>query len=292
MLFRSKNAKSGTYDLTDITTEANYVSITYKEETLHFSISYTADNDANLLVTSASGEPIILKSEGFSYKLENTAFSDCEIALIPIDNYMSLYLVIDGNSWIFSNEVEPNKYLLLNNFGNWLEVSTPPSAIFTNYTKLATNRGYIWSRTIPLLAQTLILGTGPDTFVTVFPQYDYVGRLNSGYSTIDIFTKPHNLYLQIAVQTGVLSLLCVMAFYILYFIKSIKLYSTISYKENLFLHFSGLGIFLGIFSYMIAGFANDSMIVLSPVFWILLGIGVKINQMISNKLEDIEETSI
>ncbi len=83
-----------------------------------------------------------------------------------------------------------------------------------------------------------------------------------------------------------------MAFYILYFIKSIKLYSTISYKENLFLHFSGLGIFLGIFSYMIAGFANDSMIVLSPVFWILLGIGVKINQMISNKLEDIEETSI
>ena len=205
---------------------------------------------------------------------------------------MSLYLVIDGNSWIFSNEVEPNKYLLLNNFGNWLEVSTPPSAIFTNYTKLATNRGYIWSRTIPLLAQTLILGTGPDTFVTVFPQYDYVGRLNSGYSTIDIFTKPHNLYLQIAVQTGVLSLLCVMAFYILYFIKSIKLYSTISYKENLFLHFSGLGIFLGIFSYMIAGFANDSMIVLSPVFWILLGIGVKINQMISNKLEDIEETSI
>lgn len=58
------------------------------------------------------------------------------------------------------------------------------------------------------------------------------------------------------------------------------------------MHFSGLGIFLGIFSYMIAGFANDSMIVLSPVFWILLGIGVKINQMISNKLEDIEETSI
>lgn len=285
------NIKSGSYDLTDITTAADYVSVTYKGETLHFSISYTEEDDAALSVTDSNGTPVNLKKEDFSYKLENNAFSECEAALLPIDNYMSLYLILDEKSWIFSNEVTPSKYLLLNDFGNWVEISTPASAVFTNYTNLATNRGYIWSRTIPLLSQSLILGTGPDTFATIFPQYDYVGRLNTGYTTTDIFTKPHNLYLQIGIQTGVLSLLCILVFYILYFIKSIKIYSSISYKGNLFLCLSGLGLFLGTFSYMIAGLANDSMILFAPVFWIILGLGMKINQMITQE-EDIEEEII
>ncbi len=44
-------------------------------------------------------------------------------------------------------------------------------------------RGYIWGKTIPLLKHYAILGSGADTFVIAFPNYDYVSMFNGGYGT-------------------------------------------------------------------------------------------------------------
>ena len=43
---------------------------------------------------------------------------------------------------------------------------------FEGKEKLSSSRGYIWSRTIPLLDECLITGYEPDTFVFIFPQND------------------------------------------------------------------------------------------------------------------------
>ena len=51
------------------------------------------------------------------------------------------------------------------------------------------------------------------------------------------------MYLQIAVQTGVLSLIALLTFYGIYFITSIKLY--VKQKFDTFLSQAGVGIFLG-----------------------------------------------
>ena len=67
-------------------------------------------------------------------------------------------------------------------FSHLDEVKIAPGAIFTSHESFASSRGYIWSRTIPLLKETLFIGTGADTFVIAFPQDDYIGKINSGYS--------------------------------------------------------------------------------------------------------------
>ena len=103
---------------------------------------------------------------------------------------------------------------------------------------------------------------------------------NSGY-TGQTITKPHNLYLQIGVQTGILSLIAFLAFYLIYFVSSFLLYTKCrldSYSSKI-----GLGIFVGSFGYMISGIINDSMITVAPVFWALMGIGISINMQLKNK---------
>jgi O-antigen ligase len=120
----------------------------------------------------------------------------------------------------------------------------------------------------------IILGSGADSFIFDYPQNDYIGRFNNGYST-QIVTKPHNLFLQIGIQTGLLSLIAFLLFYAIYFVSSIKLY-----MNNIFdTYMSQLGaaIFVGTIGYMTAGLFNDSTITVSPVFWSLIGIGLAVN---------------
>jgi len=40
-------------------------------------------------------------------------------------------------------------------------------------------RGYIWSRSLPLLRNTILVGYGPDTFAMNFPQHDIAGKVKA-----------------------------------------------------------------------------------------------------------------
>lgn len=147
---------------------------------------------------------------------------------------------------------------------------------FEDNQHFASRRGYIWSRTIPLLKEHLILGSGPNTFVYEFPNDDYVGMKNVGYDGA-IVTKPHNMFMQIFVQTGLVSLLAFLALYGFYFWECLKLYfgkTEYGTRERL-----GLGIFLGTFGYLVTGLANDSTVAVAPIYWCLLGVGMAVNRM-------------
>ncbi|HOK49432.1 MAG TPA: O-antigen ligase family protein, partial [Sedimentibacter sp.] len=139
---------------------------------------------------------------------------------------------------------------------------------------------YIWSRTIPMLKDTLIIGYGPDNFPMVFPQEDYVGRFNVGNEGMlnIVIDKPHNMYLQTAVNTGVISLLALLAIWGIYIFDSLKIYL----KGNMetFAEYMGAATFLSITAYLVAGLFNDSIVSVAPLFWILLGMGIGINKMI------------
>ena len=68
---------------------------------------------------------------------------------------------------------------------------------------------------------------GADTFAMYFPQADYAGKYNIGYFSDTrnvIVDKPHNMYLGIAVNTGVISLIAVLCIFGLYLIDSFKIY--------------------------------------------------------------------
>jgi hypothetical protein len=94
----------------------------------------------------------------------------------------------------------------------------PYLSIFDGRERFASSRGYIWSRSVPMLKDTVLIGHGPDTYVLEFPQHDYVGKLNSFSSHRMIVDKPHNMYLQIGINTGLISLIGLLALYLMYFV--------------------------------------------------------------------------
>lgn len=162
-------------------------------------------------------------------------------------------------------------------------IEAPRIKLFDGKETFASNRGYIWSRTIPMLKDTFFIGYGPDNYIMKFPHEDYVGRFNVGYSGMNtIIDKPHNLYLQIAVNTGVLSLISLLFAWGTYLTDSLKIY--IKGNMNSFTEYIGAAICLSIIAYLSAGMFNDSIVAVAPLFWILLGMGIGINRMIKNKI--------
>ncbi len=168
-------------------------------------------------------------------------------------------------------------YEILNPFNRWDSLRHIPRIGFKDTQHFGSRRGYIWSRTFPLLSQHILLGSGPNTFVYEFPNDDYVGMANVGYDGA-IVTKPHNMYLQIFVQTGLLSLVAFLALYVFYFIECVKLYW--KQREFSFLDKFGIGIWMGTFGYLVTGLANDSTVCVAPLYWCLLGIGFAVNRWV------------
>lgn len=154
-----------------------------------------------------------------------------------------------------------------------------PAIGFSDNLHFGDKRGYIWSRTFPLLGRYILTGSGPDTFTEVFPNNDYVGKTNMNYDGVAV-TKPHNMYLQIWVQTGLISLIAFLGIFILYFISSLRLY----YRRTLgTLEEIGIALMVDCFSYMVAGIANDSTVAAAPVYWGLLGLGMAVNALVRKK---------
>ena len=170
---------------------------------------------------------------------------------------------------------EDGSLFYLNGIGKLDELRKVESWGFEHQYDLATNRGYIWSRTLPLLKDTLFLGKGADNFVYAFPNDDYVGKVSCDFGSQTV-TKPHNMYMQIWVQDGMLACLAFLALYLIFAIKTFRhcfVKGKIAYCRKI-----QIAIFCGSTGYMVAGIANDSTICVAPIFWVLLGIGYAINE--------------
>lgn len=210
-----------------------------------------------------------------SFSIVSTAIFDENAEQTPVN---ALSANIDGKSWYFIRRDDGYKYI--NNYGRESVIETVDTAIFDGYEDFASKRGFIWARTIPLLKKYLVIGSGADTFSIAFPQRDYVRAYNNGYEN-QLISKPHCWYLQIGVQTGVVSLLAVLVFYGMYFIQSIRLYS--KQKFDSYASQVGAAAFVGSIGYMISGLTNDSSITVAPVFWVLMGIGITVNAMVKRE---------
>jgi hypothetical protein len=262
-------------NLKEIKTESDRVSFNYKNNVYH--IELITDGYTGFRLTDSNNNDIYYTydEEAESFIVTDERLAGMAFGFVNIGDYLGFYVTIEGVDWFFTNQTGDGSYYLYNRFNKLDKVVNAPSAVFTGYENLASGRGYLWSRSIPLLKKYLVVGSGPNTFVMVFPQQDYVGIHNYGYELLTI-TKPHNLYLQIAIQTGLLSLIAFLIFYVMYFISSTSLY--IKGRFNNYYSQVGVAIFLGTLSYMITGFANDSNIATAPLFWTFIGIGISMNK--------------
>lgn len=263
--------QKSSYSLKNIVVYDEAVEISYKDYIFKLSKIDGANEGEEVIIAGDNNLELEYDAQNKIYKLNNKELN--KISISVFGDY-GLCINIEKSKWYFDKNKETNKYTYINIYGRSDEIINAESSVFTGYEKFLTSRGYIWSRTIPLIKDNIILGSGPDTFVVEFPQTDYVAKSNTTIND-QLITKPHSLYLQIAVQTGLLSLIAFLAFYFMYFIQCIKVYGGINkfgFQEIL-----GAGIFLGSIGYMIAGVTNDSCVATAPVFWTMLGIGVAIN---------------
>lgn len=269
------------------------------------SVSFTTQTDKvnirfdavlqDYIFTDNAGEELTMSfnEKGFGV-IDDPDFPRINFEFVSSDgnpNYNdAFYVWFDNNDYttlLFKLFNEKQIHMLDLDVGDRVIPENAEAIGFKGKEKLGSSRGYIWSRTIPLLKNCLVTGYGPDNFVYVFPQNDYLAKYyayNEGFHiTVD---KPHNLYLQIAVNNGIIALAAFLLICGLYLIDSLKLYAL--KKEYRIEQVYGISIMLGIVGYLAAGLFNDSVVSVAPVFWILLGVGAALNA-INRKLDRGED---
>jgi hypothetical protein len=270
-----KNSKTS-YALTSMETTDTNVSLTYNGNKLYFQYVKNGDNTIYILITDENNNNVTSTYDQAtnSFMITDERFNGLVYGFSANTND-AFYIQESGVQYSFTNQSGDGKYYYINGYGKLVDMVTAPSALFTGYENFASTRGYIWSRSIPLVKNHIFIGSGPDTFVLEYPQNDYLNMIRYGYANM-FMTKPHSLYLQIAVQTGLLSLIAFLIFYGMYFVSSVRLY--IRGRFTSYYSKVGVAIFIGTFAYMVTGLANDSSITTAPTFWVLIGLGIAANQ--------------
>lgn len=283
-----KHSSTSPPALTAIATNDDNVEITYQSKKMV--LEYTISNN-QLFLTAQDENGLEIKnayvSDSHRFLFDQAPFDKMMLTLSTVDGKLSLLITEGEKIWPISNQFEDGSYRTYNSVGKWDKVTVAKSADIFKETSFS-GRGYLWNRTIPILRDYLVIGSGPDTYTLVYPQQDYVNLYNNGYDGT-FASKPHNMYLQIAVQTGCLSILAVIVFYAMYLIQSIRLYWKSCFDTRLSI--IGIALFLGTLGYMISGLTNDSTVTVAPMFWVLIGMGISTNALVRKQCKAKKDDS-
>lgn len=119
-----------------------------------------------------------------------------------------------------------------------------------NIDSIGSGRIRVWKKSLPLIKEYWLTGSGLDNFGEVYPQEGSI-----------YFDKAHNGYIQIGVTNGLFPLIVYMFICLIVFLKGFKLKEL--YSNSLFMAFV---------TYCILIFANISAIDVAPYFFIILGL--------------------
>nr|WP_317377447.1 O-antigen ligase family protein [uncultured Faecalimonas sp.] len=145
------------------------------------------------------------------------------------------------------------------------EIPQPKIDIGEKIGSVFTGRGYIWLSCLPVLKEVFILGKGIGSFPFVYPQSEVAGMLNIHGSADYCIEQAHSWYLQVAVNSGIFSLICLLYVFACVFRKG---YQERKQQGGCWKNF----IFWGILGYLLVGIVNNSCVAGAPLFWLLLGV--------------------
>ena len=248
--------------------------------------------DGNNIIFNFAGTEVTIKTEsgrvlgvygadGSEIGL-NTDYMQISEGELEDTGYKTVNVKTANATWSFA-DLDGELYFVTPT-GKGAKLDKVESFGFENSQDFATYRGYIWSRTLPLIKDTILIGHGADTFALYFPQADYAGKYNIGYfsdATDIVIDKPHNMYLGMAVNTGVISLIAALCIFAFYLIDSFKIYSKNEYSG--FISLMGAGVFVAVCGFLVAGLVNDSTVQVMPTFYALLGTGFAANRVLKEK---------
>lgn len=152
-----------------------------------------------------------------------------------------------------------------------------------------TLRMAIWEKVFMAISNNMILGVGPDSLQNELQKYDiYLTNGDNDILNKYILDKSHCEFLQIAVTTGLPSLILYLTLLVIICLKlfimillnlkkNLKEYKTID-KKQIFI----TAIFISIISYLMQSAINISVVQVAPIFWAILGMGSKISEEYKN----------
>lgn len=264
--------------LTDIKIDNNSLYL-YISDTDALVVSFDSAT-SKLTFFDTDKKPIEISAAAGEDNKTNVSFIDPRFSNIKISIDNAIFKIQTPNT-TFAVIYTENGFKIVTPAGNLTDIIKAESFGFQGREKWGSNRGYIWSRSIPMVKDTIFLGHGPDTFSIYFPQNDYVAKMKYMENIFSLVDKPHNLYLQLAINTGVLSLLSYLIFIGWYFINSIKLYFKGIFNEYFA---AGVACMSAVISFLVSSMANDSTISVSLTFWIVLGVGIASNRLYAKSI--------
>lgn len=296
-IFNSQTAEESKPLLENINLEKDHYTMKYNDHELTIQ-AMPQDGSVVPVITDETGTQLSLSVESTVtedgqeynyYIIADPGYEGMMIQPAYSGENLGIQYIIDGFQYFIYYSEEDGAYVFQNNYGKKSDITSSETADWKIFKMFGgfSGRGYIWSKSVPLLKKYLFLGCGPDTYTFVFPHTDYIDANYNGYGN-QIITKPHSMYLQTAIQTGMVSLIAWLVFYVWYFLDSFRLYfrrEYVTFSEKL-----GVGIMIATASYMISGIANDSNPSVAPIYWGMLGIGIAANVIVKRtRTEEAEK---
>ena len=230
-------------------------------------------------IYDAAGQPAPLSSRTETEATDGMPAFATYVYYVP--GYGAVSFRHMGNEIMFRGVVMAFRYgriHALSANGSLIDLSEPVPAIgFAGRERWGSSRGYIWSRTLPLMPSRTIIGPGPDTYSHVFPHHDVFGLLHAFGNPYQQVDKAHNIYMQTWVTTGGISAMALMFIFGHYLLTTFMSLIRTRKKEGIFLHSLRFGMLAGISAYCVAAMATDSTIGSTGVFFVLLGLGYGLN---------------
>ena len=122
-----------------------------------------------------------------------------------------------------------------------------------------TYRIFLWKRTLPMIKDYPLFGSGPDTFALRFMPLYTKDIMSIGPLTIN--DTAANIYLTMIINLGLVGTLTYVLFLINQLITGLKKKTDYS-----------IVLLISILCYMVQSFFNLSVVIVSPIFWTLMGI--------------------
>lgn len=132
--------------------------------------------------------------------------------------------------------------------------------------RFMSGRGYIWNRTIPMVLEKPLFGYGADTYTANYPQGDLIYKRLIFWEHTTIVDKPHNLFLNIALNFGFVGLILFLG---------ISAYAMIRSRLDFLV--------IPILSYFVVGLVNDSVVFGTYMIFVLFGLLLALPKIKTNK---------
>ena len=217
-----------------------------------------------------NNDTIVIENRGYEhYKFIFKTFKGFTSIILNYDNVFDYKLVIKEGSFMtinpYTQKIEP--------------IITPQKNDFFNKrTGILSGRGIIWALALPvILEQAKLIGYGADSFRYAIPNKDFLSLIKAYGSQPKKLIAAHSIYLQIAIEFGVVALFLFLTILLIYCYKTFRLLMNSPFTQ--WTHYLSLGCLISVFGFILLGITNSSMIASSVIFWVILGVGIAINSL-------------